>query len=101
MRSFQRFAAAFGLSLVGLTVVASVAEAQSRREPMRIIVQKRSYFDAGKVVPVGSLNRYASQHLAATPIYTNFGSFYGEDTLPSRIGAGANPFAASYVSPRF
>jgi hypothetical protein len=101
MRSFTRFAAGFGISLVALTVVASVAEAQNRRGPLRVIVQKRSYFDAGNVVPVGTLNRYASQHFAAAPVYTNIGAFYGEETLPGRIGSGANPFANSYESPRF
>jgi hypothetical protein len=101
MRSFQRFAAGLGISLMALTVVASVAEAQSRRGPLRVTVQKRSYFDAGNVVPVGSMNQYASQHFAAAPVYVNFGSFYGEDTLPGRLGAGRNPFANTYATPRF
>ena len=60
MRSFQRFAAGFGLSLVALTVATSIAEAQSKRGPLRVIVQKRSYFDAGNVVAVGSMNHYAT-----------------------------------------
>jgi hypothetical protein len=96
MRTFQRFAAGLGLSLVALTAAASIAEAQSRRDPLRIIVQKRSYFDAGNVVPVGSMNSYASQHFAAAPVYANTGEFYGEGTLPPRVGAGANPFANTF-----
>ena len=56
-------------------------------------MQKRSYFDAGKVVPVGSMNQYASQHFASLPTYYNTGELYGEGTLPARIGAGVNPFA--------
>ncbi len=79
MRSLQRFAAALGLSLVAVTVAVSVAEAQSRRGPLRVTIQKRSYFDAGNVVPVGSLNRYATQHglIAADEgrsLYREFGS---------------------------
>ncbi|AOO79727.1 hypothetical protein [Bosea vaviloviae] len=101
MRSFQRFAAGFGLSLVALTVATTIAEAQNRRGPLRITVQKRSYFDLGNVVPVGSMNNYASQHFAATPVYASTGEFYGEGTLPSRIGSGVNPFANSFSTPRF
>ena len=101
MRSFQLFAAGFGISLVALAATASVAEAQNRREPLRVIVQKRSYFDAGNVVAVGSMNSYASQHVAASPAYVNLTSFYGDDTLPPRIGSGANPFAGSYETPRY
>jgi hypothetical protein len=100
MRSFKRLAAGFGISLVALTVVASVAEAQQRR-PLRVTVQKRSYFDAGKVVPVGSMNQYASQHFRATPVYANTGDLYGEGTLPPRIGSGANPFANTFATPRY
>jgi hypothetical protein len=101
MRSSQRFAAALAVSLMAATTLASVAEAQNRREPLRVTVQKRSYFDAGKVVPVGSMNRYASQHSFAAPVYANTASFYGEDTLPARIGAGRNPFANSFAAPRY
>lgn len=101
MRSLKHLAAGLGLSLVALTLATSIAEAQNRRGPLRITVQKRSYFDAGKVVPVGSLNRYASQHIAATPVYAGVGDLYGEGTLPARIGAGTNPFANTFETPRF
>jgi hypothetical protein len=100
MRSFKRLAAGFGISLVALTVVASVAEAQQRR-PLRVTVQKRSYFDAGKVVPVGSMNQYSSQHVRATPVYANSAELYGEGSLPPRIGSGANPFANTFATPRY
>jgi hypothetical protein len=39
--------------------------------------------------------------MGATPAYASFGSFYGEDTLPGRIGAGVNPFANTFATPRF
>lgn len=101
MMSFKRVAAALTIALAASTVMASLAEAQGRRGPLRITVQKRSYFDAGNVVPVGSMNRYASQHFAASPIYVNTGGLYGEGTLPSRIGSGSNPFANTIETPRF
>lgn len=101
MMSFKRVATALTIALAASTVMVSLAEAQSRRGPLRITVQKRSYLDAGKVVPVGSMNRYASQHFAASPIYVSTGSLYGEDTLPSRVGAGSNPFANTIEPPRF
>ncbi|MBD3847020.1 hypothetical protein GGC47_002286 [Bosea sp. OAE752] len=101
MMSFKRVATALTIALAASTVMAGIAEAQSRREPLRIIVQKRSYFDAGNVVPVGSMNNYASQHFAAAPVYVNTGSLYGESTLPGRVGSGANPFANTIETPRF
>ena len=100
MRSLSRFAAGLALSVAAVTFAVSVAEAQQRR-PLRVTVQKRSYFDAGKVVPVGSMNRYATQNIVASPVYSSVGELYGEGTLPSRIGSGANPFANSFSTPRF
>jgi hypothetical protein len=47
------------------------------------------------------MNNYASQHFAAAPVYASTGEFYGEGTLPSRIGSGVNPFANSFSTPRF
>ncbi len=64
MGSLKRLAAVFALSVAASTVWVSFAEAQNRRGPLRVTVQKRSYFDAGNVVPVGSMNRYASQHVS-------------------------------------
>ncbi|HEY5794723.1 MAG TPA: hypothetical protein VIU82_06885 [Bosea sp. (in: a-proteobacteria)] len=101
MRSLKQLAAVFAVSIAASTVLATVAEAQNRRGPLRVTVQKRSYFDLGNVVPVGSMNRYASQHISATPAYASVGSWFGEDTLPGRIGAGVNPFANTFETPRF
>lgn len=100
MRSLSRFAAGLAISLAATTVAASLAEAQERR-PLRITVQKRSYFDAGNVVAVGSMNRYATQNIIASPVYSAAGDLYGEGTLPPRIGAGRNPFANSFSTPGF
>jgi hypothetical protein len=100
MRPLSRLAAGLALSVAAVTFAASVAEAQQRR-PLRVTVQKRSYFDAGNVVPVGSMNRYATQNIVASPVYSASGELYGEGTLPPRIGSGANPFANSFSTPRF
>ena len=100
MRSLSRLAAGLALSVAAVTFAVSVAEAQQRR-PLRVTVQKRSYFDAGKVVPVGSMNRYATQNITASPVYSAAGELYGEGTLPPRIGGGRNPFANSFSTPRF
>jgi hypothetical protein len=101
MMSFKRVAAILAVAATASTVMASIAEAQNRRGPLRVTVQKRSYLDPGNVVPVGSLNRYASQHSYASPVYASTGEFYGEGTLPGRIGAGSNPFANTFATPRF
>lgn len=101
MNSFKRLAAGLGISLVALTAVASVAEAQQQRKPLRVIVQKRSYLDPGNVVPVGSLNRYATQQLISPPVYSNVAELYGDSTLPPRIGAGVNPFRNTFATPGF
>jgi hypothetical protein len=87
----RSLAASLALALVTTFAVAPALEARERK-PMRITVEKRSYFDAGKIVPVGSLNRYASNQAFSSPVYSFAGDRYGDGTLPSRIGAGTNPF---------
>lgn len=101
MMPIKRVATVLTIALAASTVLATIAEAQNRRDPLRVTVQKRSYLDPGNVVPVGSLDRYANQHSYAAPVYVNIGDFYGEGTLPGRIGAGTNPFANTFATPRF
>ena len=106
MRRLVLIAAASASAFVtGALTVVPEADAQTlrRRGEQRIIVnvRPRSYLDAGNVVPVGSMNRYASQHFASAPAYSSVGSWFGEDTLPARIGAGVNPFANTFETPRF
>lgn len=102
MGSLKRLAAVLAVATAASTVMVTIAEAQqSRRGPLRVTVQKRSYFDMGNVVPVGSMNRYATQQFTATPVYANSAELYGEGTLPGRIGAGVNPFANTFSTPRF
>ena len=96
----MRFVAALGLGLAFAIAAVPMAEAASRK-PLKVTVQKRSYLDAGKIVPVGSMNRYASQHFYASPAYSFLGDRFGEGTLPARIGAGVNPFAGSFSTGGF
>jgi hypothetical protein len=96
----MRILAVFGLGLAVTVAAASFAEAQERR-PLRVDVQKRSYFDLGNVAPVGSMNRYATQHFTSSPQYAFAGDRFGEGALPPRIGAGVNPFANSFWTPGF
>ncbi|MGL4728487.1 MAG: hypothetical protein ACRCWO_07005 [Bosea sp. (in: a-proteobacteria)] len=96
----MRTLALLGLGLVASLTVTSFAEAQERK-PLRVDVQKRSYFDVGNVAPVGSMNRYATQTFTASPQYSYAGDRFGEGALPSRIGGGTNPFAFSFWTPGF
>jgi hypothetical protein len=96
----MRTLALLGLGVVAALATASFAEAQERK-PLRIDLQKRSYFDIGNVAPVGSMNRYATQHFSASPQYSYAGDRFGEGALPNRIGSGANPFAFSFWTPAF
>lgn len=100
MRPLKRLAAVLAVAMAASTVMVSLAEAQSRRPPLRVTVQKRSYLDPGNVVPVNSMNRYASQHFYTSPVYSNTAELYGEGTLPPRIGGGINPFANIIELPR-
>ena len=46
------------------------------------------YFDMGNVVPVGSMNQYASQHFTTSPVYASTAEFYGEGVLPAHLLEG-------------
>lgn len=78
--------------LAGLLLAASAAQAQSRG-PLTIRVQPRSYFDAGNVVPKGSMSQYAEgPTFFSAPVIETIGTPYGDSQLPPRIGGGRNPF---------
>ncbi len=79
------------LAAMAASLAAGAAEAQSRK-PLRLTVTPRSYLDPGKVVPVGSLQNYATFDRYTTPSYVYSGSARAEYKLPPRIGAGKNPF---------
>ncbi|WP_420102398.1 hypothetical protein [Bosea sp. (in: a-proteobacteria)] len=101
MTSSKRLALTVALALAASTALATLAEAQNRRGPLKVTVQKRSYLNPGNMVPVGSLNRYATQASYASPVYSSMGDSFGEGALPGRIGAGANPFANTFATPRY
>jgi len=108
----RRFAAIAALSIAALTVAASIAEAQTQlrrrgEEVLILNVRPRSFLDPGKVVPVGSLNRYATNGVLSymvSPPWQHQRERFGEGTLPDPIHGpfvGArNPFGPiDYVAP--
>lgn len=73
-------------ALCGLTMtVASAAVAQDRR--LVIDVKPRSWLDAGKVVPVGSLQNYMYDTQGFSDS-SRFGSRGGSSLLPDRFSSG-------------
>lgn len=95
------------LTLVGMGMLAALgafsvaAEAQAQDRPLVFRVQPRSFLDAGRVAPVGSLNRYATQgqlSYLTNPPWGSQRDRFGEGVLPDPIGGpfvGArNPFPA-------
>ena len=99
----RRLAVLSLVSVAAFMAAAPVAEAQSRRraeDGLVVSVRPRSYFDAGKVVEVGTLNRYATSQVTsylASPPYIGMRDRFGEGTLPDPITNGPfvgarNPF---------
>lgn len=93
------------LTVIGLASFAALgafsvaAEAQAQDRPLVFRVQPRSFLDPGRVAPVGSLNRYATQgqlSYMTNPPWNNQRDRFGEGVLPDPIGGpfvGArNPF---------
>ncbi len=86
-------------ALAAVSVFAALpAQAQPKRKPLRVIVEGRSFLDAGKVVPVGRYDRHL--FVANTMPSSPAGSIsnIGRDNLPDRF-AGPNPFANSFYGP--
>jgi hypothetical protein len=100
MRHLSLIAASLIAAAAVSTLGVSTAEASSNRKPLRVVVEKRSFLDAGKVVPVGTYNRHlvAAHGSGSSPI-GNIGGWYGRDTLPGPF-SGANPFENSFWGPR-
>jgi hypothetical protein len=74
------------LTLLAACVMATTAEAQSRRAPNDLVVTKRSYFDAGVLVKPGTLGGSTYIFASNNPIppYANINSRFGSETLPQR-----------------
>jgi hypothetical protein len=83
------------ISFVG-EVSFSSAEAAVRKKqrPLYVRVTPRSYLDAGKVVPVGSLSQYAVSNRYNAPMANSIDKGFGSYLLPDTIGGGRNPFGA-------
>lgn len=98
-----RFRSALPVALAGfvsITLAVPAAQAQDRRQPLRIVVEPRSFLDAGKLAPVGYYNRHL---LAANrfmgPSQNGVSGWTSSPNLPGPIGAGVNPFANSIWTP--
>ena len=92
MRSTQMFKLAVATGVAAVFVFASAASAAPRQRGQAtagntITVKKRSFLDAGKVVPVGSETGYvtAGQYFTRTTDYYSQRSRYGNETLPGRF----------------
>ncbi len=88
MRMTRPFLLATAASLAALFAASTIAEAQTRRAHSRpLTVKKRSFLDAGKVVPVGSQSGYvqAGHYFNRTPDYYMNRGRYGGETLPGRF----------------
>ncbi len=92
MRSTQMFTLAVSTGIAAVLAFASAASAAQRHRGHAtaghtITVKKRSFLDAGKVVPVGSESGYvtAGQYFTRTTDYYSQRSRYGNETLPGRF----------------
>ncbi|MDB5649298.1 MAG: hypothetical protein JWL62_818 [Hyphomicrobiales bacterium] len=83
-------------ALAGITLCASMAEAQQRaRRPLAppLTIQRRSFLDAGPIVPVGSLSNYMTVNtILNVPIYASYApDLFGGDVLPRRFDPPGRP----------
>lgn len=85
MRNKSRFFVAALSVLVAMSAAASVAEARERARPLT--VHKRSFLDAGKVVPIGSQMAYVTANAIfnETPDRAYMRAKFGNETLPLRF----------------
>lgn len=72
-------------ALCGLSIAA--AGAASAQQRLKIEVKPRSWLDAGKVVPVGSLQNYMYDGGGPSD-YSRFGSRGNTSILPDRFSGG-------------
>ena len=90
----RRMTIAMATSLAAVFLTATLAEAQTRRTaPRTLTVKKRPFTDMGTVVPVGSMNRYATdgvQLRRISPTYYSNRGLYGNETLPGPFGVYGN-----------
>jgi hypothetical protein len=92
---FKRMAWVAG-ALAGLTLCASLAEAQQRaRRPLAppLTIQRRSFLDPGPIVPVGSMSNYMTANtILNLPIYATYApDAFGRSVLPRRFDPPGRP----------
>jgi hypothetical protein len=86
-----------GAAALGLMVFTDLAEAQQRARQQQappLTIQRRNFLDSGKIVPVGSQNRYvAAITTFAVPVYaqSGVGHGFGYYTLPRRFDPPGRP----------
>jgi hypothetical protein len=88
-------------SLLALTVVSTIAEAQ---QPLRLNVRPRSFLDAGNVVAPNSAPNPASAQgqmvsYLASPPWINMRDRFGEGTLPDPVTNGPFVGATNILGP--
>lgn len=101
MRHSTRLAV-LGLSLLALApALAEIAAAQSRRLPIE--VRPRSWLDAGKVVPVGSMQGYVTDQQGAGFGGPGFGGarYSNQGLLPDRFSGGQGRVVVDIPAPDF
>ena len=84
-------AASFAAALAGATIAEAKAKPH-HRSARALLVKKRPFTDAGRVVPVGTESNYVTDSTMrgrTSDYYTNRGAFGGE-TLPGRFGVFGN-----------
>jgi hypothetical protein len=65
-----------------------------KKRALYVRVTPRSYLDAGKVAPVGSLSQYATSNRYSAPVSAGIDKGFGNYLLPDAIGGGRNPFGS-------
>ena len=94
MRRAFLISAAVASVIVAMAASSSEARERRGRDGNVVRVTPRNFLDAGKVAPVGSMSRYATDQILISPPYAFSGAAFGENTLPGFVGGGRNPFGA-------
>jgi hypothetical protein len=94
MRRAFLISAALASVIVAMAATSSEARERRARDGNVVRVTPRNFLDAGKVAPVGSMSRYATDQILISAPYNFNRDSFGEGALPGFIGAGPNPFGS-------
>ena len=86
------------LSLSGFAVLSAVSAQAQDRGPLRIEIKPRSWLDAGKVVPVGSMQNYIYDTQGMGSV--GGARYSSQGLLPDRF-SGGKPFTIDIPAPEF